>query len=469
MTFYWHDYETFGVKPSRDRPSQFAGVRTDFDFNIIGEPLVTYCKPPRDVLPSPMACLITGITPQLAQEKGVIEPEFIARIHKEISTKDTCTLGYNSIRFDDEITRYTLYRNFFDPYAREWQNGCSRWDIIDLVRMTYALRPDGFEWPLGENGNPSFRLELLSQANGISHDAAHDALSDVYATIELAKLVKLRQPRLFDWAFEYRGKNKVLELVDVRGKKPFLHTTRMYPAENACTSLVLPLVFESKNTSSLLVYDLRHSPEEFFGLSVPTLRDRIFTSSEELEEGANRLPVKSLKINKCPGIAPVSILTDDIAARIKIDPDLCAKHREQIINRSDFIDNVREAYEGNTFPRADDVDQSLYDGFFGDGDKSKINLVRESTSTELSESSFNFSDPRLDELLFRYRARNWPESLSAEEKQEWDQHCLSRYQDEESGLQPYFEELSGLRESHVGDTRACQILDELENWGDSLL
>jgi len=205
MTFYWHDYETFGVRPAKDRPSQFAGIRTDDDLNIIGEPLVVFCKPIPDVLPAPMACILTGITPQHALENGICESEFIARIHNEMSLKDTCSVGYNSLRFDDEITRYTLYRNFFDPYAREWQNGCSRWDIIDLVRMTYALRPEGIEWPLNEKGYPSFRLELLTQANRILHEDAHDALSDVHATIGLAKLIKQKQPKLFEWLLKTRS------------------------------------------------------------------------------------------------------------------------------------------------------------------------------------------------------------------------------------------------------------------------
>ena len=186
-TFFWFDYETWGVNPAKDRPCQFAGVRTDMDFNIIGKPLVIYCQPPADYLPSPEAALITRITPQKALKDGLTEPEFIERIHNELSTPNTTSLGYNSIRFDDEVTRYTLYRNFFDPYAWSWQNGNSRWDLLDVMRTCYALRPEGIEWPVNEEGVPSFKLEKLSVANGIEHENAHDAMADVIATIELAK------------------------------------------------------------------------------------------------------------------------------------------------------------------------------------------------------------------------------------------------------------------------------------------
>jgi len=378
-------------------------------------------------------------------EKGVRESEFIEKIHKELSKRGTCSLGYNSLRFDDEVTRFTLYRNFYDPYAREWQNGCSRWDIIDLVRMTYALRPEGIEWPLNSNGHPSFRLELLTRANNISHEEAHDALSDVFATIGLAKLIKQKQPKLFSWLFDHRRKNQVLDLIDVRGKKPFIHTTRMYPAEHGCTSLVAPLIFERRNKSSLLVYDLRYSVDEFFELEVGEIKNRLFTPHDERSEDFNRLPVKSLKINKCPAIAPVSILTSDVASRIQLNPDECARNREKLLANPGFCERVREAYESHQFPPSGDVDSALYEGFFDAGDKEQIDFIRESSETELNDAVFNFSDKRLEELLFRYRARNWPESLSDDEKNSWIIHCENSFQNEKTGLEAYFEELAYLR------------------------
>ncbi|HCS27478.1 MAG TPA: exodeoxyribonuclease I, partial [Spongiibacteraceae bacterium] len=227
---YWHDYETWGADPSRDRASQFAGVRTDADLNIVGEPLVIYNRPTPDMVPQPEACLVTGITPQEALEKGLPERDFIRAIHAELSQPGTCGVGYNSIRFDDEVTRYTLYRNFFDVYAREWQNGNSRWDLIDVVRLCCALRPEGIEWPVGENGAVSFKLELLTAANGLSHEAAHDALSDVHATIDLARLIKREKPKLFDYALGLRKKQHVAQLLDMNRQKPVLHISSRYPA-----------------------------------------------------------------------------------------------------------------------------------------------------------------------------------------------------------------------------------------------
>ena len=88
MTFFWHDYETFGRVPRRDRPSQFGGVRTDADLNEIGAPLMQYCRPAPDFLPDPEACLLTGITPQQCLEHGVAEHAFAAAIEHELAQPD---------------------------------------------------------------------------------------------------------------------------------------------------------------------------------------------------------------------------------------------------------------------------------------------------------------------------------------------------------------------------------------------
>src|SRR5215831_17117708 len=260
MSFFWHDYETFGIDPCRDRPAQFAGLRTTYDLEPVGEPLAIYCKPARDVLPTPFSCLITGITPQRAERDGLVEAEFAARVHDELSAPGTCAVGFNSIRFDDEFTRNLLYRNFYDPYAREWENGNSRWDVIDLVRMCYALRPQGIEWPVRDDGTPSFRLEDLTAANRLWHQQAHDALSDVHATIAIARLMRVRQPRLFDWFFALRRKQRAFELLDCIQRTPVLHVSSRYPAERGCIAMVVPLAIHPDQPNKVIVYDLDSDP-----------------------------------------------------------------------------------------------------------------------------------------------------------------------------------------------------------------
>lgn len=467
-TLYWHDYETFGIDTKRDRPAQFAGLRTDEALNEVGEPLVIYCKPARDVLPHPEACLLTGITPQLAEAQGILEPEFIARIHAELAQPGTCGVGYNTLRFDDEVTRNTLYRNFYDPYAREWQQGNSRWDLIDLVRMTYALRPEGIEWPRHDDGRPSFRLEDLAVANGIGHESAHDALSDVRATIGLARLIRNRQPRLYDWLFQLRNKRKAAEQLDLIGHEPVIHTSRMYPSETGCTTLVMPLVGEPGNNNSVLVYDLRQDPNPFMGLDVEGLRDRLFTRAEDLPEGVDRLSVKSVKINKCPALAPQKTLDEVATKRIGIDLAACARHYELLSADKGFMQRVAQAYSSREFSPTGDVDLALYEGFLNDADRPLLANIRDASPQELAQTRFDFHDQRLPELLFRYRARNWPETLSVDEAQRWENFCHHRLQDADGGgsitINEYYERIALLRGEREGDAAAQRILDAMDEW-----
>ena len=154
QTFLFHDYETFGTSPSLDRPAQFAAIRTDAELNVLGEPEVFYCKPADDYLPQPQAVMITGITPQEALAKGDNEAAFARRIHDLFTVPQTCIVGYNNVRFDDEVTRNIFYRNFYDPYAWSWQHDNSRWDLLDVMRACYALRPEGLTWPENDEGLP---------------------------------------------------------------------------------------------------------------------------------------------------------------------------------------------------------------------------------------------------------------------------------------------------------------------------
>lgn len=472
-TLYWHDYETFGADPKRDRPAQFAGLRTDEALNEIGEPLVIYCKPARDVLPHPEACLLTGITPQIAEAQGLIEAEFIARIHTALAQPGTCGVGYNTLRFDDEVTRFALYRNLFDPYAREWQQGNSRWDLIDLVRMTYALRPEGITWPMHEESRPSFRLEDLTKANGIDHEAAHDALSDVRATISLARLLRDQQPRLYHWLFQLRNKQKAAALLDLNAHTPVVHTSRMFPAETGCTTLVMPLITEPKNNNSVLVYDLRHDPTPFMAMGIDELNECLFTRSDDLSAGKTRLPVKSVKLNKCPALAPRNTLDAAATKRITIDLDACHHHWQQLLADKDFFKRIARAYTLNEFVSSGDVDLALYEGFISEADRSILANIHRLSPQDLAKADFDFHDKRLPELFFRYRARNWPETLSENETRRWEETRMRRLQEPDGGgsitLQEFSDTLTALHDQYKNDNNALKILNALNMWQKKLL
>ena len=425
-TFYWHDYETWGIDPALDKPSQFAGVRTDFDFNIVGEPLNILCQPALDTMPSLDACLVTGLTPQQAAQ-GVTEREFFARIHAELAVSGTCAVGYNSIRFDDEVTRYGLYRNFYDPYAREWQHGNSRWDIIDMLRLCHVVRPGGIEWPRDERGVVSFRLEKLSACNDLEHASAHDALSDVYATIALARLVRDVQPKLYAHVLALRSKKAVADALRLGSGQPVLHISSKIPAQLGCGTLLLPLAQHPVNKNEVICVDLRYDPELLFEQSVETLAEALYTPGEQRGEDYQPVPVKSVHLNRCPIVLTPKLLDDGVAERLQLDVAQCEQQRQTVLAQQGLDKKLEQLVTSTRFDdEGRDVEQQLYAGFLSNSDKQLCNEIVAANGEQLARSVYAFEDARLPELLFRYRARNFPDSLGSDEQQQWLEYCAAK-------------------------------------------
>ena len=476
-TFYWHDYETWGTDPRRDRPAQFAGQRTDTDLNPVGDPLVLYCRPADDCLPQPEACLITGITPQRAAAQGVPEADLAAAVASELGRPGTCGAGYNSMRFDDEVTRHLLYRNLYDPYAREWQNGNSRWDLIDALRLAHALRSDGIEWPRAEgeaeNGAVSFRLERLTAANGIEHRGAHDALADVRATIALARLLKTCQPRLFDYTLGLRDKRRVEELLAPR--EPLLHVSARYPAAMGCIAPVLPVARHPTVGNGVIVFDLRRDPEALLDLDAEAIRVRLFTPVADLPDGLERIPLKTVHVNRAPVLAPMATLTAQAAERWAIDPALVARHAARLKAAAKDVEaKVCAVHAERDLVPETDPDLMLYSGgFFSNADRRELDRARAMTPEALAGAHLRFQDPRLPQMLLRYRARNWPHTLSRDERRAWDDDRRRRLTQAGAAgsltLDAYRKALSNLAASCAGSPEREAILGELGAWADGLL
>lgn len=468
LTFFWHDYETFGRVPRRDRPAQFAGLRTDAELNEVGEPVMWHCQPAPDYLPDPESCLLTGILPQQALGHGLPEHLFASRIEAELAVPGTVGVGYNSIRFDDEVTRFLFWRNLIDPYAREWRNGCGRWDLIDVVRCCWALRPEGIEWPVAVDGRPSFRLEDLTRANGLAHEAAHDALSDVRATLALARLVRERQPRLWDFCLELRHKDAVRAEMGVG--RPFVHLSGRYGAERGFLAVVWPLAPHPTNRNELIVWDLAHDPSVLEGLDAEALRQRMFSRADELPEGVERLPVKTIHVNKSPVVIGNLRVLGPAAERWAIDIGKAETHAERAREIAPSLSGRwAEVFARPGAGEPVDVDEDLYGGFLGDEDRRRLERLRVLPGDQLAGRRSGFDDPRLEELLFRYRARNFPDTLDDDERARWQRHCAERLHGGAGGaltLEAFFERIDTLAEE--ADERSQAILEALYDYAEGI-
>lgn len=470
-TFFWYDLETSGINPRDGRVMQFAGQRTDMQLNPVGEPFDILIKLTEDVLPDPEAILITGITPQLTVQEGLTEAGFLKIFHEQIALPDTVFAGYNTVRFDDEFMRCLNYRNFYDPYQWQWKDGRSRWDLLDVVRMTRALRPEGINWPMTEDGKPTNRLELLTGLNGLDHEHAHDALNDVQACIAFARLVKDKQPKLFDWLLGLRGKDAVKKFLDEN--QTFIYTSGKYANEVEKTAVVRQLF---RDAQGAVVYDLRHDPAQFQGLTPQQLVERWQWTKDE--NAPPRLPVKTLKYNRCPAVSPTGLLSDTgVQKRLQVTPELVNKHAKTLAALPELAENILKARDIMNKAREDGykkqettVDGQLYDGFLDDHDCRLLDVVRASEPAELQQAGESFHDGRMKEMLPLYKARNFSKYLTDEERGAWEQYRYHALMDggEQSRLAKFMRRLGELAEGAAGQEKRY-LLEELQLYAESIM
>lgn len=465
QTFFFYDLETSGLDPRQDRIMQFAGQRTDLELNSIGEPYNILVKLNDDTLPSPDALMVTGITPQQTQADGYTEAEFAKILMDEVFTPGTVTVGFNNIRFDDEFIRALFWRNFYDPYEWFWRDDRGRWDLLDVVRMTRALRPEGIEWPVVD-GKASNRLELLTKINGIDHFKAHDALSDVEALMAVTKLIRDKQRRLYDHLFTYKDKKKVKELVNLEDKQPFVYVSGQYDSAYEKATVAFPLT--AGLNGNVLVYDLRHDPTPFIGLSIKELEKKFYATWEERKaEGFISIPVKELQYNRVPAVAPVGVLSQDNGwERVGLSEEVIRRHRDTLLSSPEFAENMRSLYENRpAFKKSADPEAQLYDGFVNEGDSLRIQKVRFSSADQLADMHPDFVDERLNGLLLHYKARNYPTSLSEDEVGLWEQWRSERIKRQLPGFVKRIQQLSAT----VNDESKQFVLQEMQLWAESIV
>ena len=465
QTFFFYDLETSGLNTRQDRIMQFAGQRTDMNLEPIGEPYNLLVTLNDDTLPSPDALMVTGITPQKTVEEGYSEAQFARILSEEIFTPETIAVGFNNIRFDDEFIRHLLWRNFHDPYEWSWKDGRSRWDLLDVVRLTRALRPEGINWPLDAKGESSNRLELITSANGIAHENAHDALADVTALIAVTKLIKQKQPQLYDYLLKMRDKKVVQQLVNVDDKKPFVYASGRYDKEFAKTTVAFPLT--TSRNGGVVVYDLRYDPTPFVGLSEEKLAAKIFASWEERQaENFVKLPVKELQYNRCPAAAPLGVLEQgDGWQKISLDLKTVQKHQNILLDNPDFAEKLRTIFENKpAFKKLPDPEAQLYDGFLNDRDRIRVEAVRNADKRELADFHPEFQDERLTPLLLHYKARNFPRSLSEDDLAQWE---VWRTQHLQAQLPGFMASLQRLASTATDEQQF--ILQELQLWAEAVL
>ncbi len=477
-TLFFYDLETSGLRPDSARIMQFAGQRVDSDLNPAGEPLNYLIRLNEDILPDPDAVLVHGITPQQTITEGLSESEFLSEFYSHVALPETTFVGFNNIRFDDEFMRYLNYRNLYDPFAWSWEHNSSRWDLLDVTRMTRALRPEGINWPnKAGSGEPINRLEELSRANKLPHVSAHDALSDVSATLALARLIKKNQPKLYNYLFKMRLKDQASKLISSR--EPFIYTSSHYPSLWLHTTIVVK-VANHPGPNASLVYDLRFDPTPWINKSAKQLADS-WRFIKDRGEDDPPLPVKTIKYNRCPAIAPLSVMLDkQTPIRLGLEMDKINKHlailqakpgkhfAQELLKALDILDSEQRQDQQK---RRLSPDMQLYQSFYSDKDRSLIKEMHLQESAEqVRRFRERFTDPRLKSLCSLYIARNFKSQLNDTERKGWEEYLNKRlfFGNENSRLSMYFQRIDQLSESHP-NTHDQVLLEDLKLYGESLL
>ncbi len=465
-TFFFYDLETSGLNPREDRIMQFAGQRTDMNLVPIGEPVNLLVRLGDDTLPSPDALLVTGITPQKTVEEGYSEAEFAKILTDEIFTPDTIVVGFNNVRFDDEFIRHLFWRNFHDPYEWSWKDGRSRWDLLDVVRLTRALRPEGINWPVDDKGVPTNRLELITKENGISHDNAHDALSDVVALIDVAKLIKAKQPQLFEYLLKMRDKKEVQRLVNLDDRKPFVYTSGRYDAEYNKTTVAFPLALA--DFGNVFVYDLRYDPTNWVNKTDDELEKIIQTPWGERDESYQALPVKKFQYNRCPVVAPLGVLEQaDGWSKIQLNIDDIESHIDILKRHPAFAERVAKVLlRKPEYAASVEAEAKLYDGFVSDRDKLRAEVLRNADINKLKTYNPDFSDQRLSEMLPHYKARNYPHTLSDDDRQTYEAYRINHLKRQLPG---FIKSMTTQAQKPDITSHNQYILEELRLWMESIL
>ena len=517
----WYDLETTGIDPRWHRILQFACQKTTKDLTPIGDPISFQVRLAPDVLPDPAACCLTGFTPQAVNEEGVTELEAMHRIYELFIAPGTCVVGFNSVRFDDEFVRYGFYRNFLPVYLREFQHGNSRWDLLDLCRASAALRPEGMEWPERE-GKPVYNLGALASANGLDTTGSHDAGKDVELTIALARLLRKNNEKLYDFAFGLRRRNEVERLLRAPDEL-FVLVSGGLPRERMCLGLVMPMGRSPKKNTRMVV-DLCADVSCLVEWSDDRLAEVWWNP-----DGDDRLPVRPLQINKCPFIAPVSVLRPQDIDRLSLDMAEVEARRKFLIKhkalvekriatlfrtevepegkdkraggkggkgrnkRPRFAKGAERNYNGlvapdGTFltktdtngakPKAPavskDVEAQLYQRFINDRDQSEALRIAQALRAAQKPGKVNLQDRRLRELLGRLKARNdLTEQMNDQERREWRGYLKKKLlgtpadADAYLNLESFRQRISEVR---AGDAVAADesVLTALEDHGDAL-
>ena len=239
-------------------------------------------------------------------------------------------------------------------------------------------------------------------------------------------LIRNKQPRLYEFCWELKNKHKVASKIDFESHRPLFHVSSKIPASRHCSTLVMPLCLQPGNKNAVVTLDLCQSPDALIELNEDEIRERLYTPTNLLADNAERIPIKSIHLNRSPVVLPLSVLDRQTAERLGIDLALCEQRWQRLLSTPGLIEKICKVFESD-YAREMDADAALYQGFLSDADRRLADQVRTASVDQLKSQVFLFEDARMNELLNRYRARHFPDSLPVAELELWCEQVGDKY------------------------------------------
>ncbi len=457
--YVFYDFETCSSNVSYGQIIQAAAVLVNDNFQELDR-YEGRCKLSPGVIPEAMALLVNKTTPKMLKETNLSHYQMIRQMMDKFNQwKNSIFIGYNSIEFDEEFLRRTLFKNLEYPYLTV-TNGNERGDLLGLARAAHLYYPDCIKTPISDRNNPLFKLEKLAPMNNIKHDEAHSAIGDVIATIEIAKLLSKKAPNVWKASLMTTNKDKCFEII----KNEALFCTNFFYGGKAIPFILTYLC--THPWSYPFCFDLKADPSYYFKLSKKELKKEIFDVKPKV--------MRTIKHKKHPIIMNASYgVNFDSYKQLGLAK---LKERAKLIrNNKDFANKVSailedDINEKNELDSQLDVyaEESIYKKFATNEDNKIMSEFHKTNWKEKFSVIQKFKDERFQYFGKKILYEENPDSLPKEEykaiHKEVAARALSTNKEKWNTIPRTYSEIDTLRNKFKDDKQKLKDLNEINTF-----
>jgi len=416
MNYIFYDTETTGLSSYFDQILQFAAILTDANFNEIDRYEIR-CRLQPHILANPGAMHVTKISAaELTNPNLPTHYEMMKDIRKTLlSWQPAIILGQNTLKFDEPMLRSGFYQSLLPPYLTN-TNGNLRMDSLPILQAISLLEPTVVNFPLNAKGNKSFKLDRIAPANGFDHQNAHEAMSDVEATIFMCRLVKNNAPEIWDNFCSNADKFRVLEFT--KGKHPYALIRSFFG--KVSVSPVATIDINPDNRNEIIVLNLLNCPVELSSLSDDEIRSRMARSPK---------PILTIRANAMPSVWSF-VNFPELADYTKQDVQTLHSRAISLNELKGLKARLKDLYLDNktTFEVSQFVEQKIYDGFPSRRDENLMSDFHKLNWEDRWSVVQSFKDVRYIELGERLIYFHSPKSIPEARQKFWKHEIESKLQ-----------------------------------------